>query len=255
MKTESSIRIKSEEEIKILREAGKILAGIIEEVTRSLKPGIQTLEIDKIAEKLIHDRGVKPAFKGYRGYPNCVCISINEEVVHGIPSKRVLKEGDIASLDIGIIHNNYYSDTAVTIPVGNINDDLKRLLQIAESALLKGIEEAREGNRLSDISHAVQEYVEANNFSVVREFVGHGIGKNLHEEPEIPNFGPANQGPFLKEGMVFAIEPMVNLGAWQTRIREDGWTVVTADGKPSAHFEHSIVIRRNGPEILTTLYG
>lgn len=253
MKTESSIRIKTEEEILILRHAGNILAEIIEELKRSLKSGVTTLEVDRIAEKLIAERAVKPAFKGYRGFPNCICISINDEVVHGIPSQRILKEGDIVSLDVGIIHDNYYSDTAVTVGIGKISEELKHLLRVAEEALFKGIDQAKAENHLSDISHAIQRHAEANRFSVVREFVGHGIGRNLHEEPEIPNFGLPHKGPVLKEGMVFAVEPMVNMGDWQTRISEDGWTVKTADGKPSAHFEHTIVVKKNGPEILTRI--
>ena len=251
MKTANSIRLKTKEEIEILREAGRILASIIQELKRSLKSGITTKEIDTKAEKLMAEYKVKPAFKGYRGFPGCVCISINEEVVHGIPGSKVLREGDIVSLDVGLVHNGYYSDTAVTVGIGKIDAKLQKLLEITEQSLFRGIEQARVDNHLSDISHAVQSFVEANHFSVVREFVGHGIGKNLHEEPEIPNFGLAHCGPILKEGMVLAIEPMVNLGSWQTRIQEDGWTVVTADGKPSAHFEHTIVITKAGPEVLT----
>ncbi len=251
MKTANSIRLKAKEEIEILREAGKILASIVQELKRSLKSGITTKEIDAKAEELMAAYKVRPAFKGYRGFPGSVCLSVNEEVVHGIPGPRVLNEGDIVSLDVGLVHNEYYSDTAVTVGIGKVDAELQRLLEITEQSLYQGIKQAKVDNHLSDISHAVQSFVEANHFSVVREFVGHGIGKNLHEEPEVPNFGPPHCGPVLKEGMVLAIEPMVNLGGWQTRIKEDGWTVVTTDGKPSAHFEHTIVITKAGPEVLT----
>ena len=251
MKADSSISIKTPEEIQILREAGKILSVVINEVKRSLKSGITTREVDQRVEKLILAQMVKSAFKGYRGFPGCACLSINDEVVHGIPGDRILQDGDIVSLDVGIIYKGYYSDTAVTVAIGNIRPELQKLLNVTLESLFKGIEQARVNNHLSDISYAIQKYVEANNYSVVKEFVGHGIGKQLHEDPEIPNFGLPHQGPLIKEGMVFAIEPMVNLGAGQTKILDDGWTVVTKDGKPSAHFEHSVVIGKDGPEILT----
>jgi methionyl aminopeptidase len=251
MKTTNSISIKTAQEIAILRDAGKILAEISEDLKRSLREGITTREVDQVAEKLIRQRAVVPAFKGYRDFPGCVCISVNEEVVHGVPGNRLLRAGDIVSLDVGIIHKGYYSDTALTVGIGMIRDALKKLLDVTSQSLDKGIEQARAGNHLSDISHAIQTFVEANHFSIVRDFVGHGIGKSLHEDPEIPNFGPAHNGPILKEGMVFAIEPMVNMGTWQTRILGDGWTVVTQDGAPSAHFEHTVAIMAKGPEILT----
>ena len=253
MKTTNSISIKTAQEIVILRDAGKILAEIIEDLKRSLKEGITTREVDQAAEKLIRQRAVVPAFKGYRGFPGCVCISVNEEVVHGVPGNRLLRAGDIVSLDVGIIHKEYYSDTALTVGIGTIRDALKKLLDVTSQSLDKGIEQARVGNHLSDISHAIQTFVEANHFSIVRDFVGHGIGKSLHEDPEIPNFGAAHNGPILKEGMVLAIEPMVNMGTWQTKILDDGWTVVTQDGAPSAHFEHTVAITAKGPEILTRI--
>jgi len=253
MKTTNSISIKTAQEITILRDAGKILAEIVEDLKRSLKEGITTRDVDQAAEKLIRQRGVLPAFKGYRGFPGCVCVSVNEEVVHGVPGNRLLRSGDIVSLDVGIIHKDYYSDTALTVGIGVVRDALKKLLDVTSQSLYKGIEQARAGNHLSDISHAIQTFVEANHFSIVRDFVGHGIGRNLHEDPEIPNFGPAHNGPILKEGMVFAIEPMVNMGTWQTRILDDGWTVVTQDGQPSAHFEHTVAITAKGPEILTRI--
>ena len=251
MKRNNNIRIKSPEELLVLREAGRILAGIVEELKGSLKIGITTAEIDLIAEALIKKSGVGAAFKGYRGFPACVCVSVNEEVVHGIPGLRVLKDGDIASIDIGIIHKNYYSDTAVTVGFGELEPSRRKLLDVTRQALLKGIAEARQGNRLGDISHAIQRYVEAKGFSVVRDFVGHGIGVELHEDPEIPNYGEPHQGPFLKAGMVFAIEPMVNMGGAQTRTLGDGWTVITQDKRPSAHFEHTVAITESGPVILT----
>ena len=253
MKTTNLISIKTAQEIAILRDAGKILAEIVEDLKRSLKEGITTGEVDQVAEKLIRQRGVVPAFKGYRDFPGCVCVSVNEEVVHGVPGNRLLRSGDIVSLDVGIIHKDYYSDTALTAEIGIVRDALKKLLEVTSQSLYKGIEQARVGNHLSDISHAIQTFVEANHFSIVRDFVGHGIGKNLHEDPEIPNFGPAHNGPILKEGMVFAIEPMVNMGTWQTRILDDGWTVVTQDGQPSAHFEHTVAIASQGPEIFTRI--
>ncbi|MCA9400611.1 MAG: type I methionyl aminopeptidase [Candidatus Omnitrophica bacterium] len=253
MRTDYSIKIKTEEEIAIMREAGKILASVIDEVRCSLKIGMTTKEVDIVTEKAIEARKVIPAFKGYRGFPGCACISVNEEVVHGIPGTKVVQEGDIVSLDVGVIHKGYYSDTAVTFPVGKIPVHLETLLDVTQQALFKGIEQAKVNNRLSDISHAIQVYAEERNFSIVRDFVGHGIGKNLHEDPEIPNFGSPHEGPILKEGMVFAIEPMVNVGTWETVILDDGWTVVTKDGKCSAHFEHCVAITKEGPEILTVL--
>ena len=251
MKTSQGIRIKNANEVDILRKAGKILSSIVAQLQSSLTSGLSTKDIDLKAEKLIRDYQVLPAFKGYRGFPGVACISVNEGVVHGIPDKRLIKDGDIVSLDIGIIYQGYYSDTAVTMPIGTIAPETKRLLEVTQASLMRGIEQARVGNRLSDISFAVQSFVEMHGFSVVRDFVGHGIGRQLHEEPEIPNYGRPAQGPLLQEGMVFAIEPMVNMGTHRTKILKDGWTVVTEDGKPSAHFEHSIVITANGPEILT----
>lgn len=251
MSADSLINIKTPEEIKVMREAGAILASIVRELKCSLKSGVATREIDQKAEKLIAERHVLPAFKGYREFPACVCLSINEEVVHGIPGDRVLKDGDIASLDMGVIYKGYYSDMAVTVGIGTVRKELQNLMDVTKRSLAVGIEQACEGKHLSDISHAIQRYAEMNKFSVVREFVGHGIGRLLHEEPEIPNFGPPNRGPLLKEGMVFAIEPMVNLGKSPTKILDDGWTVKTEDGQPSAHFEHTIAIRKNGPEVLT----
>ena len=210
-----------------------------------------TKEIDARAQELIAGHQVLPAFKGYRGFPGCVCVSVNQEVVHGVPSDRVVKDGDVVSIDVGIIYNDYFSDTAFTVGLGKISPQLEQLLKVTEQSLYKGIAQAVDSNHLSDISFAIQQFVELHHFSVVRDFVGHGIGNFLHEDPEIPNFGPAHQGPMIQEGMVLAIEPMVNMGTWQTQVLSDGWTVVTADGKPSAHFEHTVAITKSGPEILT----
>ena len=251
MRKKEVIQLKSPYEVDILRKAGKILYSIIAQLQGSLTSGITTKEIDLKTEELIAKHNVRPAFKGYRGFPGCACISVTETVVHGIPGQRAIKEGDIVSIDVGIILNDYYSDTAVTVGVGQVSPEVKRLLEVTEASLYKGIEQARVNNHLSDISWAVQSFVEMHQFSVVRDFVGHGIGKQLHEDPEIPNYGKPGQGPVLKEGMVFAIEPMVNIGTYHTNVLGDGWTVVTKDGKPSAHFEHSIVITSKGPEILT----
>jgi methionyl aminopeptidase len=253
MKTRSAIKIKTSEDIALMREAGRILATIFYELESSLTIGRTTLDIDRIVESLISRHKVTAAFKGYRGFPGCACVSINEEIVHGIPGSRTIRDGDLVAVDIGIIHEGFYSDRAYTFGLGQVAPGMARLVQVTREALDKGIAQARPGGRLSDISHAVQQHVESNGFSVVREFVGHGIGRNLHEDPEIPNFGIPHQGPVLETGMVFAIEPMVNAGSWQTRIGSDGWTVVTRDGKPSAHFEHTVAVSESGPRILTEL--
>lgn len=251
MKTKRSIVIKSLDEIKILREAGWMLAEIMRSLKQTLQPGMTTLDVDAYAERFILKRNVRPAFKGYRGFPGCACVSVNEAVVHGIPGPRVLKEGDIVSVDVGIYHKGFYSDMAFTSAVGKVHPNQQKLMDVTQNALQKGIDKVRAGNRLSDISSTVQQYVESHGFSVVRDFVGHGIGRELHEEPEIPNFGQPGKGPELKPGMVFAIEPMVNVGTWKTKVLDDGWTVVTQDGLASAHFEHTVAVTDNGPEILT----
>lgn len=247
------IIIKSKREIEQLKKSSAIVAEVFEKIKKAIEPGVQTKELDRIAEDIIRSKGAIPAFKGYRGFPATVCISINEEVVHGIPGQRRLKEGDIVSIDVGVNLNGYFGDGAITLPVGEVDEIGKRLIEVTERALYIGIEKARPGNRLFDISNAIQTWVESNGFSVVRDFVGHGIGKDLHEEPQIPNFGPPNQGPRLEEGMVFALEPMVNEGTHMVKILSDGWTVVTADGKRSAHFEHTIAITDDGAEILSIL--
>ncbi len=250
MKT-NHIRIKDLREVDILRKAGKILSLIIGQLKGSLTAGMTTKDIDAQAQALMQQYGAKPAFKGYRGFPANVCVSVNEEVVHGIPNGRMIRNGDIVSVDVGIIYDDYYSDTAVTIPIGPVNPQIKKFLEVSEAALYKGIEQACAGHHLSDISYAVQSYVQMHGFSVVRDFVGHGIGRQLHEDPEIPNYGSPHQGPVLKEGMVLAIEPMVNMGDYRTKVSSDGWTVVTQDGKPSAHFEHCVLITSKEAEILT----
>lgn len=245
------IIIRSAREIDQLRKANAIVAEVLEKLTAAVAPGVTTSELDQIAERVILSRGAIPAFKGYRGFPCSACISINEQVVHGIPDSRKLREGDIVSIDVGTNLNGYFGDAAITLPVGEVDREGKRLLEVTEKALSIGIEMARVGNRLFDISHAIQAWVESHGFSVVRDFVGHGIGQSLHEEPQIPNFGSPRQGPRLERGMIFALEPMVNEGTYEVKILRDGWTVVTADGKRSAHFEHTIAITDGEPEILS----
>jgi len=247
------IILKSKEEIERIRESNRIVAEVLRKLEEIIAPGITTKDIDGLAEEMAKKYEARPAFKGYRGYPASVCTSLNSEVVHGIPSSRELQEGDIISLDFGIYFKGYYGDAAITVPVGDVPDRGKKLIRVTEESLYKGIDEARPGNRLGDISAAVQEHVEAAGFSVVRDFVGHGIGKGLHEDPQIPNYGTRGRGIVLREGMVFAIEPMVNEGTFDVAVTGDGWTVVTKDGKLSAHFEHTVAICDNGPEILSTV--
>ena len=251
------INIKSKREIACLRRSNQIVASVFREIKKMVRPGVTTKELDLESERLIRGRGGIPAFKGYRpmGYrsefPASMCISVNEEVVHGIPGPRKLKEGDIVSLDVGVLLDGYYGDAAITLPVGAVNEEARRLIEVTERALYVGIEKAKVGNRLSDISHTIQAFAEGHGFSVVRDFVGHGIGKSLHEDPQIPNFGPPHQGPRLRQGMIFALEPMINAGTWQVTRLGDEWTVVTDDGKLSAHFEHSIALTDGDPEILS----
>ena len=250
------IILKTRKEIEIMRETNRIVAQILERIGEVIEPGTTTGELDKIAEKMIHKAKAKAAFKGYQmrnqtPYPACVCSSVNEEVVHGIPGPRVLKEGDIVSIDVGVVHKGFFGDAARTYPVGKVDDEAMRLLNVTRESLYKGIEQATPGNRLQDISAAVQQHVESNGFSVVRDFVGHGIGRNLHEPPQIPNYTGVGSNPRLKTGMVLALEPMVNAGTWRIKLMDDEWTAVTADGKLSAHFEHSVAITDNGPMILS----
>lgn len=236
-----------------MRDAGKIVAKALSEVRKAAKPNVTTLELDEIAEKYIKSCGATPAFKGYHGFPGNICSSVNEEVVHGIPGLKKLKNGDTVSVDIGAVINGYYGDAAITIPVGEIHTEVQRLLDVTEQSLYKGIERAIINNRLSDISHAVQQHAESFGYGVVRDYVGHGIGRNMHEDPQVPNYGQPGRGPRLKPGMTLAIEPMINMGTHEVTTLDDGWTVITSDGKRSAHFEHTIAITHDGPEIMTKL--
>lgn len=245
------IPIKSKEDLAMLKKSGGVCAKIMQRLREFIKVGISTRELDELAGELMRKVNAQSAFKGYKGFPANICTSINEEIVHGIPDGRKLKEGDIISLDVGINYEGYFSDVAITVPIGRVDSGVKKLIEVTKTALSEGIKQARINNHLSDISYAIQNYVENQSFSVVRQFVGHGIGRSLHEEPEIPNFGAPHQGPILKRGMVFAIEPMVNMGTWEAKIIDNDWTAVTKDGLASAHFEHTIAITEDGPEILT----
>ncbi|MBI3614925.1 MAG: type I methionyl aminopeptidase [Candidatus Omnitrophica bacterium] len=247
------IELKSPSQLERMREAGRIVAKVIEMLKKEVRPGITTAELDEMAGEKIRQEGGKPAFKGYRGFPGNICASVNEEVVHGIPSRRKLKEGDIVGLDVGATVEGYFGDAAVTVAVGQISQEAADLMAVTQAALAEGIAFARPGNRLSDISHAVQRTVESRGYSVVRDFVGHGIGTELHEPPQIPNYGKPGFGPVLKEGMVLAIEPMVNQGGAAVEVLADGWTAVTKDRKLSAHFEHTVAVTESGPEILTRI--
>lgn len=252
---DSGVVLKSPREIEEMRVANRIVAEILEAIKGIVRPGITTEELNEFAEEMLRERKAKSAFKGYRGYPKTLCTSVNSQVVHGLPSKIPLKEGDLLSIDFGVYYSGFYGDAAVTVPVGIVSKEALRLKEVAEKALYKGIEKAYTGNRLSDISYAIQSFVEGSGFSVVREFVGHGIGRSLHEEPQVPNFGLPGVGIKLKAGMVLAIEPMVNAGGSEVKILQDGWTAVTRDGSLSAHFEHTVAITDTGPVILTSLDG
>ena len=241
------IILKTPVEIEIMAEASRVVAEVLEIVRKEVRSGISTDDLDRLAEKEIRARGATPAFKGYRNYPKTLCASVNEQVVHGIPSGRKLKDGDIIGLDLGAIVGGFYGDSAVTVAVGRVPEKIAALVQVTEESLYLGIEQAMVGNRLTDISHAVQRHIESAGYSVVTEFVGHGIGRQLHEEPQVPNYGKPGQGPRLQSGMVLAIEPMVNMGGSAVRVLEDRWTAVTADGSLSAHFEHTIAIQPSGP--------
>jgi methionyl aminopeptidase len=243
---------RSSAEIEQMREAGRLVGEVLSELAAAVAPGVSTADLDELAEKRIRQAGATPAFKGYHGYPATICASINEEVIHGIPSgRRVLNEGDIISIDVGASLDGYFGDSAVTLPVGPISESAASLLRVTEEALYKAIEAAKPGKRVSDIGHAVQKHVEAYGFSVVREFVGHGIGQRMHEEPQIPNYGEPGHGPRLAEGMVLAIEPMVNAGTAAVKVLADGWTAVTRDSSLSAHFEHTVAVTAGEPWILT----
>ena len=243
---------RSAAELERMRDAGRLVAEVLTEVAAHVRPGVTTADLDAMAEQRIAKAGATPAFKGYHGYPATICASINEEVIHGIPSgRRILNEGDIISIDVGVSLNGYYGDSAITLPVGQVSEEAARLLRVTEESLYKAIERVRPGNRISDIGYAVQHHVEAHGFSVVREFVGHGIGQRMHEEPQVPNYGEPGRGPRLSEGMVLAIEPMVNAGKPAVKVLADNWTAVTRDGSLSAHFEHTVAVTTDGPWILT----
>jgi methionyl aminopeptidase len=246
-----AIVIKSAGELTVMREAGRVVAVTLAVLARQVRPGITTLELDRLAESTIRAQGATPSFKGYRGFPASVCVSVNEEVVHGIPGKRVLHEGEIVSLDVGAIFEGMQGDAALTVPVGQVSARMHTLMRVTRMALAAGIQEARVGNRLGDISAAIQKVAEGAGFSVVREYGGHGVGRSMHEDPHIPNWGQAGAGILLRAGMTLALEPMVNAGKYQVRVKSDNWTVVTVDGQPSAHFEHTVAITEGEPEILT----
>lgn len=240
-----------EEEISTIRKSNQIVAKILTELGKMITPGVQTKELDEYAELRVKEMNAIPAFKDYRGYPASLCTSINEEIVHGIPSSRRLRDGDIISLDFGVLYEGYYGDAAVTYPVGEITPKAKKLIKVAEETFYKGMEQMKPGKRISDISFAIQSHVESQGFSVIRAFVGHGIGLSLHEEPQVPNFGPPGRGPKLKSGMVLAIEPMIAMGDWDVEILDDNWTAITRDRSLSAHYEHTVAITQKGPEILS----
>jgi methionyl aminopeptidase len=242
---------KSQKEIDKMRAAGQLVGRVLQELRAMVAPGITTLEVDRAAEKMIRDGGAYPTFKGYNGFPFSICASVNEQVVHGFPSQYELKEGDIFSIDVGATLDGFVGDTATTVPVGKVGDDRLRLMRVTEECLQLGIEQCRAGNHLGDIGFAVQSHAEAQGYSIVRDYVGHGIGRQMHEDPQIPNYGKPGKGPKIKKGYVFALEPMVNMGSLHTKTLKDGWTVVTIDGQPSAHFEHTVAITEEGPEVLT----
>ena len=242
---------KSKKEIEKMRAAGQLVGSVLRHLTKLVEPGITTLDVDRAAEKMIRDAGALPTFKGYHGFPFSICASVNEQVVHGFPSQYKLKDGDIFSIDCGVTLEGFVGDTATTVPVGNVSEERLKLIKVTEECLERAIEQCRPGKHLGDIGWAVQEHAEANGYSVVRDYVGHGIGRQMHEDPQIPNYGKPGQGPKIKAGYVFAVEPMVNLGSIHTKVLPDGWTVVTVDGHPSAHTEHTIAITEAGPEVLT----
>jgi len=246
------IPIKTEGEIELQRESSLLVGKTLAEVAKHIRPGVKTLELDKIAETFIRDHGAEPGFKGYNGFPATLCISVNDEVVHGIPGERGLKDGDIVSIDCGTIMNGFYGDSAFTFPVGEVSQEVLDLLKRTEESLYLGIEQAVAGNRVGDIGFAVQSYVEGFGYTVVRELVGHGVGRKLHEKPEVPNYGRRGSGPKLKKGMVIAIEPMINLGVKEVMQDKDGWTIRTLDSQPSAHFEHDVAIKNGKPDILSS---
>ena len=246
------IDYKTEEEIEIQRESSLLVGKTLAEVAKIIKPGVTTLDLDKVAEEFIRDHGAVPGFKGYNDFPSSLCTSVNEQVVHGIPNNKPLEEGDVVSVDCGVLKNDFYGDSAYTFAVGEVSAEIQKLLDVTKQSLQLGLEQAIVGNRVGDIGYTIQKHAEAHGYGVVRELVGHGVGRALHESPEVPNYGRRRSGLKLKEGLVLAIEPMINLGVKEVRQLNDGWTIVTADGKPSAHFEHDVAIRKGKPEVLST---
>jgi methionyl aminopeptidase len=242
---------KSQKEIEKMRASGQLVGSVLRELRAMVEPGMTTLEVDRAAEQMIRDAGAYPTFKGYNGFPFSICASVNEQVVHGFPSAYKLQDGDIFSIDVGVTLDGFVGDTATTVPVGEVTDDRRRLMRITEECLQLAIEQCRAGNHLGDIGFAVQTHAEAHGYTIVRDYVGHGIGRRMHEDPQIPNYGKPGKGPKIKTGYVFALEPMVNMGSQHTKTLKDGWTVVTVDGQPSAHFEHTVAITEEGPEVLT----
>jgi methionyl aminopeptidase len=242
---------KSRKEIDKMRAAGQLVGSVLRELRKMAQAGVTTLEINDAADKMIRDGGAYPTFKGYNGFPYSICASVNEQVVHGFPSKYQLKEGDIFSIDVGATLEGFVGDTATTVPIGNVSEDLLKLIRVAEESLQLAIDKCRAGNHLGDIGYAVQQHAESHGYSIVREYVGHGIGRRMHEDPQIPNYGRPGKGPKIRTGYVFAVEPMINIGTHHTKTLKDGWTVVTMDGKPSAHVEHTIAVTEEGPEVLT----
>ncbi len=245
------ITLKSATELEAMRRSGAIAAAVLGELEPLIRPGLRTRDLDLYAEKRTRELGAVPAFKGYRGYPASVCISVNEEIIHGIPSGRILQEGDIVSLDFGVLYEGFYSDSALTAPVGRVSAEAQALIAAAERSFARGLEQMKEGNRLSDVSAAIQASVESEGFSVIRQFVGHGIGRALHEEPQVPNYGPPGRGPKIRPGLTVAIEPMIAAGGYEIEVLEDGWTAVTRDRRLSAHYEHTVAMTENGPEVLS----
>lgn len=246
------IHYKTDEEIEILRESSLLVGRTLAEVAKHIEPGATTLQLDKVAEEFIRDHGAEPGFLGYNDFPNTLCTSVNEQVVHGIPNDKPLQNGDIVSIDCGVLMNEFYGDSAYTFEVGEVSPEVKELLEVTKECLKKGIEQAVSGRRMGDLGHAIQHHAEAHGYGVVRELIGHGLGRNLHEGPEVPNYGKRGRGTKLKEGLVLAIEPMINMGTKDVVQLQDGWTIVTKDGKPSAHFEHDVAVRKGKPEVLST---
>jgi methionyl aminopeptidase len=249
------IIIKSDDEIAIMREAGRIVAGTLQKLVAELRPGLVVKELDKIVRREFGEHGVTPTFLGYHGYPATVCVSVNEEIVHGIPGKRVIQDGDLVSIDLGCTHRGFVADSALTVIVGTPKPGTEELVRVTREALEEGIRRLRPGVRLGEVSNAIGTYIESHGFGVVREYVGHGVGRQMHEEPQVPNYGPPDRGPVLKKGMVLALEPMVTMGDWRTKQLDDNWTVTTLDGSLSAHFEHTVAITDDGPEVLTARDG